>query len=88
MIFTNTTCLWPFLFLSSSKTLLVNQIQKPLEVLKGYLIHGKFEKMKRPDSVLFSALDLFFGKIINDGDVSLRAQMKLSIANAIGNGMR
>ena len=43
--------------------------------------------MTRPDSVLFSALDLFFGKIMIDGNADLRTQMRLRIANAIGNGV-
>lgn len=77
-----------------SKTTLVHQIKKSVEEMGGYLIGGKFDLAdgSRPDSVLFQALDSFFGAFAaeNGGDVAKamkKAHMRQRIINTVGVGI-
>lgn len=67
------------------KTTLVNQMKKPLEDVKGSFIEGKFDSFSRPDIVLSSALNSFFGKILGS-DSTKYMSMKWRIHDAIGSG--
>jgi len=67
------------------KTTLVNQIIKPLKERHGYLITGKFDqKGRRPDSVIFSAIDSFFGSLMEGGDHDVKARLKKRITDVVG----
>ena len=68
------------------KSTLVNQVKKPLEDLNGYFIEGKFDKHARPDTVLASAIDSFFGKIVESKPGNSMESMKWRIHDAIGSG--
>ena len=50
------------------------------------MIRGKFDKMTSPNTVVFSALDAFFGEI-NDGDGDAAARLKLGITETLGFGV-
>mmetsp|Transcript_37175 Transcript_37175/g.83539 ORF Transcript_37175/g.83539 Transcript_37175/m.83539 type:complete len:1332 (+) Transcript_37175:185-4180(+) len=62
----------------SGKSTLVDQLKQPLIDLGGCFIEGKFDKAMRPDTVLATALDRFFGgiletsKFVGNVQVSLR----------------
>jgi predicted ATPase len=73
------------------KSTLVNQIKKPLLELNEYFIEGKFDKLAdRPDTVLTSALNSFFGSVLESnarragGSDSVHMSMKWRIQDAIG----
>lgn len=69
--------------LSNRKSSLVRQMKKPLESVNGYFIEGKFDKLSRPDSILASALNTFFGNLL-DFDTESDGTMKWRIVSAIG----
>lgn len=73
-----------------SKTTLVSQIKKTVEERGGYLIHGKFDVAdgSRPDSVLFQALDSFFGAFAaaNDDDAK-KTRIRQRIIATVGVGI-
>ncbi|KAL7539299.1 hypothetical protein ACHAXR_009167 [Thalassiosira sp. AJA248-18] len=72
-------------YAGTGKTTLLNQIKRPLEQRGGFMIRGKFDKVTPPNTVIFSALDSFFGKITSlDG--ALQAELKLRITESIGCG--
>ena len=73
--------------LSCSKTALLNQIKGPLKEAGGFMIQGKFDKATSSNTVIFSAIDSFFGEIINNGDTELQAKLKLCITESIGYGI-
>lgn len=68
----------------TGKSTLVNQIKKPLKDLNGCFIEGKFNKHAHPDSILGSALNLFFGNIL-EANKNEFMSMKWRIHDAIGN---
>jgi histidine kinase len=69
-----------------SKTTLVNQIKKPLKESQGSFIQGKFEMSEtRPDTVLFTALNSFFGQILEeDARGNTDMSMRWRVHDAIG----
>jgi len=69
----------------AGKSTLANQIKKPFVDKGGYFIRGKFEKADRPDSVLSSALDSFFGKLIEADTTHVHQSTKWNIRDSIGN---
>jgi len=71
-----------------SKTALVNQINKPLQESQGNFIQGKFEMSEtHPDTVLFTALNSFFGQILEkDAQGNTDMSMRWRIHDAIGSG--
>mmetsp|Transcript_1921 Transcript_1921/g.4149 ORF Transcript_1921/g.4149 Transcript_1921/m.4149 type:complete len:1254 (-) Transcript_1921:1038-4799(-) len=71
-------------YAGTGKTALLNQIKRPLSDAGGFMIRGKFDKTKSPNTVIFSAFDTFFGEI-NDGDAA--AQLKLRITETVGCGV-
>lgn len=58
---------------------------KPLESVNGYFIEGKFDKLSRPDTILASALNTFFGNLL-DFDTENDGTMKWRVVSAIGHG--
>ena len=75
-------------FYYDSKTALVNQINKPLQESQGNFIQGKFEMSEtHPDTVLFTALNSFFGQILEkDAQGNTDMSMRWRIHDAIGSG--
>ena len=68
------------------KSALVNQIKKPLADLNGCFIEGKFHRDgTRPDLVLVSALNSFFGAVLESAEEAFMS-MKWRIHDAIGSG--
>lgn len=70
-----------------SKTALLNQIKRPLSDAGGFMIRGKFDKKTSPNTVVFSALDAFFGEINDGDDAAAAAQLKLRITETLGFGV-
>ena len=70
----------------SGKSTLVNQIKKPLLDSNGCFVEGKFDKEARPDTVLATALDVFFGNILEMSKVSgpIHVPLKWRVLDAIG----
>ncbi len=56
-------------------------MKRPLENVNGYIIEGKFDKLSRPDTILASALNTFFGNLL---DFGTEETMKWRVVNAIG----
>jgi len=53
--------------------------------MHGYLISGKFDQnARRPDSVLFSAIDSFFGSLMESGDDHVKARLRKRITDVVG----
>ncbi|KAL7553996.1 hypothetical protein ACHAWF_017381, partial [Thalassiosira exigua] len=68
----------------SGKTSLINQIKGPLDAAGGYFISGKFDPSSRPDSVIFGALNTFFGSIINGESEDVQLELKSRIMEGVG----
>ena len=65
----------------------MHQIKKPIQDEDGCFIEGKFLKSARPDTVLSSALNNFFGKIMENGSSSgKQMSLRWRIHDAIGSG--
>ena len=65
------------------KSSLVHQMKKPLENVNGYFIEGKFDKLSRPDTILASALNTFFGNLL-ESNAENDGTMKWRVVAAIG----
>lgn len=63
----------------------MNQIKETIEGRNGYLIRGKFdmEDGSRPDTVLFEALNSFFGSFVDEADADKRGRMRRRIIDTI-----
>lgn len=48
------------------------------------MIRGKFDKVTSPNTVIFLALDNFFGKINTSGNVALQSELMSRISDSIG----
>jgi len=70
----------------TGKSTLVNQIKKPLMEMNGCFIEGKFNKSIRPDTVLASALNSFFGVMLETNAGTMNVSLKWRIHDAIGSG--
>ena len=67
----------------SVKTSLANQIESPLKE-KGSLIRFKFDQhANQPESILFSAVDLFLGSLTNKSDTD-RLELEQRITDTVG----
>jgi len=63
----------------------VNRIEEPLKVRNGYLIRAKFDQnANQPDSVIFSAIDSFLGKLVQEGDMYILSCLKQRIDDIVG----
>ena len=73
---------------NNRKSALVSQIKKPLTDLNGCFIEGKFHRDgTRPDSILASALNSFFGLMLEAASAgNTFTSMKWRIHDAIGSG--
>jgi predicted ATPase len=69
--------------LLNRKSSLVHQMKSPLENVNGYFIEGKFDNLSRPDTILASALNNFFGTLLDCGAEDDET-MKWRVASAIG----
>lgn len=65
------------------KSSLVHQMKKPIETVNGYFIEGKFDKLSRPDTILASAFNTFFGNLL-DSNTENDGKVKRRIFTAIG----
>ncbi|KAL7542862.1 hypothetical protein ACHAXR_012160 [Thalassiosira sp. AJA248-18] len=70
----------------SGKSALVQQLKKPLKHLNGSFIEGKFDKDAHTDSILSSALNIFFGEILANSTENTHTSMKWRIQDALGSG--
>jgi len=69
----------------AGKSTLINRIKGPLNQKNGCFVEGKFSKECRPDFVLSSALDSFFGRFLHSSMQDSRVvSMRWRIHDAIG----
>ncbi|MCP4135241.1 MAG: AAA family ATPase [bacterium] len=70
---TNTELMLVFGFSGIGKSVLINEIQKPIVKYNGYFISGKFEKLKKdmPYSALIQAFTGFARQILSEGDAKI-----------------
>lgn len=66
------------------KTTLANQIIKPLKARHGYLISGKFDDGRSPDLVIFSAINLFFGTLLEREAEEVKSRLRTRITDVVG----
>eukprot|EP00804_Cyclotella_cryptica_P024225 CCRYP_013267-RA/>CCRYP_013267-RA protein AED:0.05 eAED:0.05 QI:0/0.62/0.55/1/0.12/0/9/1062/749 len=72
----------------TGKSTLASQIKKPLLDRDGFFIEGKFHQTACPDTVLSTALNNFFGSLIENGSILSErlTSLRWRIHDAIGSG--
>lgn len=74
----------------SGKSKLVHQVKHTVDGRNGYMIVAKFDMMadgSRPDSVLFEALNAFFGTFNIERGADSKAQMRERITDTVRFGI-
>lgn len=71
-------------FTPDSKSTLIHQAMKTVKDTGGFAIEAEFNKSSRPDTVLTSALNVFFGEIRNKVKEHSFVSMRWRIKDAIG----
>lgn len=73
-------------FSGIGKTVVVNEVHKPITQQRGYFIKGKFDQLNRniPLSAFVQALRDLMGQLLSESDTQL-AQWKTQILEAVGN---